>query len=58
MSDENNATARALRRAGFVRLPTKLWVTEDQLDVIMRVARGNLETINEIKRQVKGDWDE
>lgn len=55
---ENNATARALRRAGFVRLSTKLWVTPDQLDVIMRMASGNLDTINAIKRQVRGDWDD
>ena len=36
----------ALRRAGYVRV--KLWLTEDQADVAMRMALGNQGAINDI----------
>jgi hypothetical protein len=39
----------ALRRAGFVKVPKGLWVTQDQLDLILYLASQNLPTINHIK---------
>ena len=43
--------ADALRAAGFVPTP-RLWVTNDQLDVIMRMAKGNADVVNEIRAKV------
>jgi hypothetical protein len=44
----NSPGARALRLAGYVKLPA-WWVTEEQLLLIEYLARQNLETINRIK---------
>lgn len=44
----------ALRAAGYQRLPP-LWVTEDQADVIIRMAKGNEGAITAIRLQAKRD---
>ena len=48
----NSPGARALRLAGFVKLPA-WWVTGEQLLLIEYLARQNLETINRIKDQAE-----
>jgi hypothetical protein len=48
----NSPGARALRRAGYVKLPA-WWVTQDQLSLIEYMCRGNLEEINRIKNEAK-----
>jgi hypothetical protein len=48
----NSPGARALRLAGYVKLPA-WWVTEEQLLLIEYMARQNLETINRIKDQAE-----
>jgi hypothetical protein len=48
----NSPGARALRLAGYVKLPA-WWVTEEQLSLIEYMARQNLETINRIKDQAE-----
>jgi hypothetical protein len=53
MSDPSNSPgARALRRAGYVKLPA-WWVTEEQLLLIEYLARQNLETITRIKDEAE-----
>jgi hypothetical protein len=44
--------ARALRRAGYVKLPA-WWVTEEQLQLIEYMAKQNLAEINRIKDQAE-----
>ena len=44
----NSPGARALRLAGYVKLPA-WWVTEEQLQLIEYMAKQNLEEINRIK---------
>lgn len=62
-SELKSAGALALRRAGFIPLP-RWWVTEDQFEVIRRMAMGNDEVVNQIresanrKARKKGDWDD
>jgi hypothetical protein len=46
----NSPGARALRLAGYVKLPA-WWVTEDQLSLIEYMCRGNLKEINRIKSE-------
>ena len=46
----NSPGARALRRAGYVKLPA-WWVTEEQLELIEYMAKQNLAEINRIKDQ-------
>jgi hypothetical protein len=48
----NSPGARALRRAGYVKLPA-WWVTEEQLLLIEYMCRGNLEEINRIKNEAE-----
>jgi len=40
--------ARALRRAGYVKLPA-WWVTEEQFELIRYMCKGNLPEISRIK---------
>jgi len=47
-SELKSPAAQALRAAGFVPLP-RLWVTEDQLDAVIRMAKGNAGTVNSIR---------
>jgi hypothetical protein len=43
--------ARALRAAGYVRVPGGMWATQEQLDLIMYMLRQNLPEINAIKER-------
>jgi len=47
--------ARALRRAGYVKLPA-WWVTQEQLDLIEYMCRGNLPDINRIKQEAEDKY--
>ena len=47
-SASDSPAARALREAGYVKLPG-WWVTQEQLQLIEYMARQNLDTINRIK---------
>ena len=49
----NSPGARALRLAGYVKLPG-LWVTQEQLELVLYMARQNLDEVNRIKRQANG----
>ena len=51
-SELKSPAAKALREAGFVPLP-RLWVTPDQLVVIKRMAEGNSDVVNEIRRKAR-----
>jgi hypothetical protein len=48
----NSPGARALRLAGFVKLPA-WWVTEEQLQLIEYMARQNLSQITRIKAEAE-----
>ena len=48
----NSPGARALRLAGYVKLPA-WWVTEEQLQLIEYMAKQNLAEINRIKDQAE-----
>jgi hypothetical protein len=48
----NSLGARALRLAGYVKLPA-WWVTEEQLQLIEYIAKQNLAEINRIKDQAE-----
>ena len=48
----NSPGAKALRRAGYVKLPA-WWVTEEQLQLIEYMAKQNLAEINRIKDQAE-----
>jgi hypothetical protein len=48
-SSDTSPRARAIRAAGFVRVPGGLWATQEQLDLIMFMLKPNLEIINRIK---------
>lgn len=45
-------SAKALRAAGFLPLP-RLWVTQDQMEVIVRIAEGNRDVVNEIRAKAR-----
>jgi hypothetical protein len=49
----NSPGARALRQAGYVKSPS-FWVTREQYELILWMAKQNLEEINRIKR-TKGE---
>jgi hypothetical protein len=49
----NSPGARALRLAGYVKLPG-LWVTQEQLELVLYMARQNLDEVNRIKHQANG----
>lgn len=46
--DLKSPAAKALREAGYLPLP-RLWVTPDQMQVIVRMAEGNKDVVNEIR---------
>lgn len=46
--DKTSPGGDALRRAGYVPLP-RWWVTQDQMDVIERMAKGNRDEVYRIK---------
>ena len=48
----NSPGARALRLAGYVKLPA-WWVTEEQLQLIEYMAKQNLAEINKIKDEAE-----
>jgi hypothetical protein len=48
----NSPGARALRRAGYVKLPA-WWVTEEQMQLIEYMAKQNLAEINRIKAEAE-----
>jgi hypothetical protein len=48
----NSPGARALRLAGYVKLPA-WWVTEEQLQLIEYMAKQNLAEINRIKAEAE-----
>jgi hypothetical protein len=48
----NSPGARALRRAGYVKLPA-WWVTQEQFELIEYMAKQNLAEINRIKDQAE-----
>lgn len=45
--------AKALRAAGYVPLP-RLWVTQEQMDLIAWMARQNADAVNAIRAKVSG----
>lgn len=49
-SASDSPAARALRAAGYVKLPG-LWVTQEQMELISWMARQNLDKINAIKEK-------
>ena len=53
----NSPGARALRLAGYVKLPA-WWVTQEQLELIEYMCRGNLPDIGRIKLEAEDrhDW--
>ena len=55
-SELKSPGAMALRRAGFVPLP-RWWVTQDQLEVIHRMAHGNKDVVNEIRAKAWAEND-
>lgn len=50
-SASDSPAARALRAAGYVKLPG-WWVTQEQADLVEYMARQNLPEINVIKERV------
>jgi hypothetical protein len=48
----NSPGARALRQAGYVKLPA-WWVTEEQMQLIEYMAKQNLAEINRIKDEAE-----
>ena len=49
-SASDSPAARALRAAGYVKLPG-WWVTQEQADLVEYMARQNLPEVNEIKEK-------
>lgn len=56
-SASDSPAARALRKAGFVKLPS-LWVTEEERDLVIFMAEKHLPEINLIKRSAQGPWND
>lgn len=50
-SASDSPAARALRAAGYVKLPG-WWVTKEQADLVEYMARQNLDEINAIKERL------
>jgi hypothetical protein len=51
----NSPGARALRLAGYVKLPA-WWVTQEQLELIEYMARQNKDDIDAIKERANAPW--
>lgn len=52
---DTSPQAKAIRAAGYVRVPGGLWATQEQLDLIMYMLSQNLPEIRAIKQKVE-DW--
>lgn len=53
-SELKSPAAAALRRHGFMPLP-RLWVTQAQLDQIVRIAEANTQTVNAIRDAARAE---
>ena len=53
----NSPGARALRLAGYVKLPA-WWVTSEQLELIEYMAKQNKDDIDAIKERANAPWIE
>jgi hypothetical protein len=53
----NSPGARALRLAGYVKLPA-WWVTQEQLELIEYMAKQNKADIDAIKERANATWIE
>jgi hypothetical protein len=51
----NSPGARALRLAGYVKLPA-WWVTQEQLELIEYMARQNKDHIDAVKERANAPW--
>jgi hypothetical protein len=51
----NSPGARALRLAGYVKLPA-WWVTQEQFELIQYMTKQNLPEINRIKERASAPW--
>lgn len=47
-ADLKSPVAQELRSMGFIPIP-RLWVTQDQLSVIFKMAEGHRDVINEVR---------
>ena len=50
-SNNHTPQSQALRDAGFVRVPTGLWVTAEERALIAYMAEQHIDVINKIKRR-------
>lgn len=50
-SNNHTPQSQALRDAGFVRVPTGLWVTTEERALIAYMAEQHADAINQIKRR-------
>ncbi len=50
-SNNHTPQSQALRDAGFVRVPTSLWVTTEERALIAYMAEQHIDAINQIKRR-------
>ena len=50
-SNNHTPQSQALRDAGFVRVPTGLWVTAEERALIACMAEQHIDVINKIKRR-------
>ena len=50
-SNNHTPQSQALRDAGFVRVPTGLWVTAEERALIAYMAEQHADAINQIKRR-------
>ena len=51
----NSPGARALRLAGYVKLPA-WWVTQEQFELIQYMTKQNLPEISRIKERASAPW--
>ena len=50
-SNAHTPQSQALRDAGYVRVPSGVWVTAEERDLIVRMAEQHADTIDRIKRR-------
>lgn len=48
-SNGHTPQSQALRDAGFVRVPSGLWVTAEERDLIVYMSEQHLDAVNKIK---------
>ncbi len=48
--------SEALRDAGYVRVPTGVWVTAEERALIVYMAEQHVDIINKIKGRFQNDW--